>query len=50
MTGEELEKVDDELFMDTIWPTLCDRVPALERLKVIGSWAGFYDYNTLDQV
>lgn len=49
-TREELEKVDDELFMDIVWPTLCDRVPAFEKLKVIGSWAGFYDYNTLDQV
>lgn len=49
-TKEELEKVDDELFMDIVWPALCDRVPAFEKLKVIGSWAGFYDYNTLDQV
>ena len=25
-------------------------VPAFEELKVTASWAGFYDYNTLDQV
>ena len=29
---------------------LLERVPAFEELKVISSWAGFYDYNTLDQV
>jgi FAD-dependent oxidoreductase domain-containing protein 1 len=45
-----LSEVDYSLFEDIIWPVLGNRVPAFEELKVISSWAGFYDYNTLDQV
>ena len=32
-----------------IWPSLYERVPAFANLKVTASWAGFYEYNTLDQ-
>ena len=35
--------------MDEIWPILAERAPCFEALKVIGSWAGYYDYNTWDQ-
>jgi glycine/D-amino acid oxidase-like deaminating enzyme len=42
-------EVDHALFDETIWPALAARVPAFERLKVTGSWAGYYEYNTLDQ-
>lgn len=45
----DLERVDHELFEDTIWPVLAERAPAFEALKVESSWAGFYEYNTLDQ-
>ena len=44
-----LKSVDHHLFDDIIWPALYERVPAFEELKVVSSWAGFYDYNTLDQ-
>lgn len=44
-----LRNVDEHLFNEIIWPTLAERVPAFQELKVTSSWAGFYDYNSLDQ-
>ena len=32
-----------------MWPRLAARVPAFESVKVVNAWAGYYDYNTLDQ-
>ena len=44
-----LQSVDHNLFEEIIWPALFERVPAFAELKVTSSWAGFYEYNTLDQ-
>lgn len=46
---EELSSVNYSEFEDIIWPALYERVPAFQELKVISSWAGFYDYNSFDQ-
>lgn len=46
---KDLDTVDHDLFNESIWPVLSERVPAFECLKVQSSWAGFYEYNTLDQ-
>ena len=41
-------EVDHALFDDMIWPALAHRVPGLERLRLLRSWAGHYDYNVFD--
>ena len=42
-------EIDYPLFDDIIWPTIAHRIPAFEAVKVTNAWAGWYDYNTLDQ-
>lgn len=37
-----------EEFEDIIWPALAERSVGFEAIKVVNSWAGHYDYNTLD--
>lgn len=41
--------MDHDIWMDRIWPTLLERIPAFDRLKVTNAWAGHYAYNTWDQ-
>ena len=42
-------EVNHREWEELIWPMLAQRVPALEAVKVVNSWAGHYDYNTFDQ-
>ncbi|WP_099865538.1 NAD(P)/FAD-dependent oxidoreductase [Pararhizobium haloflavum] len=37
-----------EEFDDRIWPALWHRIPSFEALRVLRSWTGHYEYNTLD--
>ncbi|KAL7547431.1 hypothetical protein ACHAWF_010745, partial [Thalassiosira exigua] len=46
---DELDYADHELWEEVIWPALYHRVPAFGEVKVKSSWAGLYEYNTLDQ-
>ncbi len=44
-----LDQVDHGLFDEWLWPKLAERVPQFDELRVTGSWAGYYEYNTFDQ-
>ncbi|MBY0463709.1 MAG: FAD-binding oxidoreductase [Burkholderiales bacterium] len=35
-------------FDDVIWPTLAERIPGFEALRMQGAWAGYYEMNTFD--
>lgn len=37
-----------EEFDDRIWPALWHRIPQFDALRVLQSWTGHYEYNTLD--
>lgn len=35
-------------FESLVWPSLAHRVPAFDRLRLLDTWAGHYEVNTLD--
>ncbi|MFY3384959.1 NAD(P)/FAD-dependent oxidoreductase [Paracidovorax sp. MALMAid1276] len=39
---------DCNAFESHIWPTLADRIPGFEALRMQGAWAGYYEMNTFD--
>ncbi|XP_015604103.1 FAD-dependent oxidoreductase domain-containing protein 1 [Cephus cinctus] len=41
--------VDHKFFEEKIWPILAQRVKSFENLKVVSSWAGYYEFNTFDE-
>jgi glycine/D-amino acid oxidase-like deaminating enzyme len=42
-------ELEYERWEPELWPALARRVPAFAALKLVGGWAGYYDYNTFDQ-
>lgn len=47
--GASLDEIDHGLFEHVIWPTLAARVPQFEAARPVGAWAGYYEYNEVDQ-
>jgi sarcosine oxidase len=45
----DLDAIDYEPYENVVWPGVAFRAPAFEAVKMTGAWAGYYDYNTLDQ-
>ncbi|XP_066248334.1 FAD-dependent oxidoreductase domain-containing protein 1-like [Euwallacea similis] len=41
--------VNFNYFDEYLWPTLANRVPAFNAVKVKGAWSGFYEYNSFDE-
>ncbi|EPX84630.1 Glycine/D-amino acid oxidase (deaminating) [Rubellimicrobium thermophilum DSM 16684] len=41
--------MSEDAWEDLVWPTIAARIPVFERLRVIRTWVGQYDYQTLDQ-
>ncbi len=41
--------MDHGIWQEKVWPAVAARIPQFEALKLLNSWAGHYDYNTLDQ-
>ena len=48
-TNLDLKVIDYDYFEEKIKPVLIHRVPSFNNLKLVDSWAGYYEYNSLDQ-
>ncbi|MFL2794152.1 MAG: NAD(P)/FAD-dependent oxidoreductase [Paracoccaceae bacterium] len=42
-------EMDHDLWENTVWPILFNRIPQFDSLKLVSQWAGHYAMNTLDQ-
>ena len=42
-------EMDLDLWENSVWPVLFNRIPQFESLKLISQWAGHYAMNTVDQ-
>lgn len=40
---------DHSIWEEKVWPTIANRIPQFEAIKLINSWAGHYAFNTFDQ-
>jgi glycine/D-amino acid oxidase-like deaminating enzyme len=40
--------VDEGLWAERLWPAMATRVPAFDRVRRTGGWAGYYEWNTWD--
>ena len=43
-----LDQPDLNAFEAFVWPTLAERIPAFEALRLRRAWAGYYELNTFD--
>ena len=41
--------IDHNVWEEKAWPAIANRIPQFERVKLINTWMGHYDYNTFDQ-
>ncbi|MEL6288064.1 MAG: FAD-binding oxidoreductase [Pseudomonadota bacterium] len=41
--------IDENVWEEKAWPAIAHRIPAFERTKLMNTWVGHYDFNTLDQ-
>lgn len=41
-------EVEHEAFESHVWPTLAERIPSFEALRVQSAWAGYYEMNLFD--
>jgi FAD-dependent oxidoreductase domain-containing protein 1 len=47
-TNMDLNQIDYDYFENKIKPVLIHRVPSFQNMKLVNAWAGYYEYNTLD--